>query len=455
MEGGNEMKMWKTLRRMWIMPLLLALILAWALPAGADIAGITGTTFNLRAKADYISTSDGGSYLMWGYSNGTGRMQYPGPTLIVNQGDTITVRLTNQLTVKTSIVFPGQKVTTIGGVAGVLTQEAAAGGGVVAYRFVAEQPGTYLYRSGTNASLQVEMGLVGALIVRPTGYNASSNKIAYNHPDSAYDREVLYILTEMDPLIHNAVAFGLPVDMTTYFPTNWFINGRNWPDVLTENFVPWLPTQPYNCLPVMHPGERVLLRCIGAGVDTHPMHFHGNDFDAIAEDGRLLSSAPGAGADLAWKGVTQRFLPGKTTDLIWTWTGEELGWDIYGHDPALAYARSNINPAWTGNICDQYVPGDTTTYFDPFTKEYCPDHGVPFPVTIPPTTSLALGQLYSGSPFLGGGGDLPVGHPGLNAGGSYFYMWHSHTEKELTSNDIWPGGLVSFVIIMHPAVPLP
>jgi hypothetical protein len=75
-------------------------------------------------------------------------------------------------------------------------------------------------------------------------------------------------------------------------------------------------------------------------------------------------------------------------------------------------------------------------------------------VTIPPTTSLTLGQLYSGSPFLGGGGDLPVGHPGLNAGGGYFYMWHSHTEKELASNDIWPGGLVSFVVIMHPAVPI-
>ena len=31
-------------------------------------------------------------------------------------------------------------------------------------------------------------------------------------------------------------------------------------------------------------------------------------------------------------------------------------------------------------------------------------------------------------------------------------MWHSHTEKELTSNDIWPGGLVSFMIVEHPSV---
>jgi hypothetical protein len=298
------------------------------------------------------------------------------------------------------------------------------------------------------------MGLVGALIVRPTGFDPE-NKTAYNHINSAYDREFLYLVTEMDPLIHNAVALGRPVDMTTYFPTNWFINGRNWPDVMADNFVPWLPTQPYNCQPRMHPGEKILLRCIGAGLDSHPMHLHGNNFDTIAEDGRLLSSAQGAGADLAWKGVTRRFLPGKTTDVVWTWTGEEIGWDIYGHDPSLTYSRSDINPSWTGNICDQYVPGDTTTYFDPYTWEYCPDHGIAFPVVIPPRDSLTFGPLYSGSPFLGAGGDLPQGHSGLNAGGGFFYMWHSHTEKELTSDDIWPGGLVSFMIVEHPAVSIP
>ncbi|PKN64677.1 MAG: hypothetical protein CVU57_13910 [Deltaproteobacteria bacterium HGW-Deltaproteobacteria-15] len=444
------MKRLRIMRNRWILLLLAFIVLAWAVPARADIVGITGPVFNLEAKADTIVTSDGDSFLMWGYSNGGSRMQYPGPTLIVNQGDGVVINLTNRLHVPTSIVFPGQKVSAAGGTMGVLTQEAAANGGTVTYSFTADQPGTYLYRSGTHA-LQVEMGLVGAIIVRPTGYDAVSNKIAYNHPDSAFDREVLYLVTEMDPLIHRAVALGQPVDMTTYFPTNWFINGRNWPDVMADNFLPWLPTQPYNCIPRIHPGEKLLLRCIGAGIDSHPMHYHGNNFDVIAEDGRLLSTAPGAGPDLAWKANTRRFLPGKTTDLIWTWTGEELSWDIYGHDPGLTYPRPNI----AGNICDQYIPGDTNTYFDPDTREYCPDHGIAFPVLIPPQDSLTFGPFYSGSPFLGGGGDLPPAHAGLNAGGGFFYMWHSHTEKELTSNDIWPGGLVSFVIIEHPAVPLP
>ena len=63
--------------------------------AEAAIDGISGTTFNMTAKVDQVSTADGGSVLLWGYSDddnlasfGT-RAQYPAPTLIVNQGDII------------------------------------------------------------------------------------------------------------------------------------------------------------------------------------------------------------------------------------------------------------------------------------------------------------------------------------------------------------------------------
>ena len=447
----------KRKRIIWIPAILVVLLLGWSTGAGAAIQGVSGTTFNLEAKPDYIVTSDGDSFLMWGYCIAGSRMQYPGPTLIVNQGDLITINLTNQLTIPTSMVFPGHQVIAAGGVQGLLTREAPAGGGSVTYTFVAGEPGTYLYWSGTRPDLQVEMGLVGALIVRPT----MGPSYAYNHADTAFDQEYLYLVTDMDPVIHRYVESGQwnKIDMSTYFPTNWFVNGRNFPDLMADNFVPWLPTQPYNCQPRMHPGERTLIRLIGAGVDFHPMHLHGNDFESIAADARVLTSdtANGGtnGPDLAWKATTIRTRPGGTADVLWTWTGEELGWDIYGHDPGVGYPRSDINPAWPGHICDQYVPSNAATYFDPYTNEYCPDHGVPFPVVIPPRDSLTFGQFYSGSPFLGGAGDLPVGHPALNAAGGFFYMWHSHTEKELTSNDIWPGGLVTFMIIEHPAVPIP
>lgn len=432
-------------KRTWVAGLAVALFLGFVTTAHAKIPGISGTlaagvrTFNLAAGTDYIVTSDGDSFMMWLYQdldpnpeNPFGMPQYPGPTLIVNEGETVTVNLTNNLTVATSIVFPGHSVTAAGGAPGPIAQEAAPTE-TVTYTFIAGHAGTYLYRSGTRPDLQVEMGLVGAIIVRPAGFDPA-NPTAYGHMDTAYDREFLYVITEMDPTLHRRVELGQPVDTTTYFATNWFINGRNFPDLMTENFVPWLPTQPYNCQPRMHPGEKVLVRLVGAGVDIHPMHLHGNDFDTIAVDGRLLESDPGvSGPDLAWKATTIKTIPGQTADVVWTWTAEKLGWDIYGdqeHD------------------C---IDGDGDD-FDDVTFEYCPDHGVPFPVILPNRDSLTFGPFYSGSPFLGGTGDLAPGDPGLNATAGYFYMWHSHTEKELTSNDIWPGGLVSFMIVEHPDV---
>ena len=135
--------------------------LAFATAAYAAAPGITGPTFNLTAQPAYISQPDGQAVYSWGYGcngNPTGfnppaslmpnancpLMQVPGPTLIVTEGQTVTVNLLNGLpnpAGNTSILFPGFKVTTTGGVPGLLTQEAAPGSSVT-YSFVASSPGT-------------------------------------------------------------------------------------------------------------------------------------------------------------------------------------------------------------------------------------------------------------------------------------------------------------------------
>ncbi|GAI71715.1 unnamed protein product, partial [marine sediment metagenome] len=105
----------------------IAMVLAWTFtgPAQAKIETVKGPTFNLTARDGYITTPDGGSYLMWGYALNGGTMQYPGPTMDVNEGDTVTVNLTNQLNVPVSIVFPGNVgVTAAGDSDGLLTKEA-------------------------------------------------------------------------------------------------------------------------------------------------------------------------------------------------------------------------------------------------------------------------------------------------------------------------------------------
>lgn len=439
-----------------------ALAAALALGAGgawAVVDGITDVantpTFNLTARADYITAGDGSSLLAWGYASNDkgafpGVMQYPGPTLIVNEGDTVTINLTNPLPgpgsipMAVSMVFPGQTgVATscddgTSGTQGLLTCEASPGGTTVTYTFTAGKPGTYLYHSGTRPDLQVEMGLVGALIVRPAGFDETANRTAYGSAGSAYDHEYLFLLTEMDFQVHEQVAInmmaGLPpetgVDTAGFSSEYWFINGRAAPDTMMAagTGTPWMPTQPYNALPRMRPGEKLLMRVIGGGRDLHPFHHHGNNSWTIARDGRLLERVSGSGnPDLAVSDFTLKVVPGSTYDAIFEWTGKGLGWDIYGHA-----AGDPLQP-----------------------NEYAPDHGKPLPVTLPSQQDLAFGGFWSGSPYLGAAGALPPGQGGLNANAGYFHMWHSHAEKEITNNDIFPGGMMTMVIIEPPGVDIP
>ena len=410
---------------------LAATCLGWASPAAATIDGLTrsgpAADFSFVARADRIVTPDGGSIHFWGYADAaTGQAQYPGPTMIVDEGATVTVRLKNTLPLPVSIVFPGQEgVLANGGNPGITTNEAPGDGLTeVTYTFTAKSPGTYTYYSGTKPELEIEMGLVGALIVRP----ASGSNRAYNSAETTFDREYLFLLTDMDPVIHDQVDLGNigAVDLTKRFPVYWFINGRAAPDTMDDAGVPWLATQPYNCLPLMHPGEKLLMRVVGAGTDWHPFHHHGNHARIVARDGRLLESAPGTGPDLAQMVFTIPSGPGGTVDAIFEWTGAKLGWDFYGHAPT-----------------DPIVAGE-----DPA------DHGKPFPVLLPDKLSLTYGSLYSGSPFLGKKEALPPGNGIDNLGGEYYFMWHSHTEKEIVNWDLFPGGMMTMLAIVPPSDPI-
>ena len=87
----------------WLAPavLLLSQQAPAEIPASAR-AGDTTTsrscTFNLTARAGHITLGDANQLLAWGYGAEVQRhhMQYPGPTLIVNQGDIVTVNLHEQ-----------------------------------------------------------------------------------------------------------------------------------------------------------------------------------------------------------------------------------------------------------------------------------------------------------------------------------------------------------------------
>ncbi len=426
----------------------LVLLAAGSAEAQARIDGISGISFAFTAEAGEVSTPDGGSIHFWGYEAPGATPfdvpQYPGPTLILNQDDLVTITLTSELPFGqcTSIVFPGHAVTvtdSTGDQDGLLTRETCPGGAAVEYTFTASEPGTYMYHSGTQAELQIEMGLVGTIIVRPT----TGEDHAYNDPDTFFDHEYLFLLTQMDPIIHQLAEQNrfAEIDMTEYYPVYWFINGRAAPDTPAAPFVAWLPHQPYNSLPRMHPGDNLLMRIVGAGQGQHPFHFHGNNADQIARDGRMLMHPRSR--------FTTLTVPGQTVDQIFTWTGKGMGWDIYGTGVDYEHSCNGIS------VNDPTPPSPASAGFDPGTQEYCPDHGKDLPVILPETQNLAFGGFWSGSPFMGDLGDLPPGEGGLNAFGGFFFMWHSHAEKELANFDIFPGGMLTMMVVEPPGTPIP
>ena len=496
--------------------LLTALLLAPAAFAAAP--GITGPTFNLTARADYLTQPDGAAVYSWGYGCATApsgyapsaitngfcnNMQVPGPTLIVTQGDTVTVNLANNLPLaagNTSILFPGFNVSTSCAAAapvgeqGLLTCEAVSGGSV-SYTFTATTPGTRAYYSGTQGDLQVEMGLYGAIIVLPSTIPAectsgihSSNATAqghwgeanfrlaaaaYNHPGACYDREYIFQFSEMDPRIHREAEAQshrtctgcVNVATEPYVPAYFMINGRSMPDDMDPNYAPQYPHQPYNGNPHMHPGELVLLRIIGQGRWQHPFHEHGNHVRILARDGNLILSQSDPTSLAGPLLFTTTTTPGQAMDGIYYWTGKGLNWDPFAHNPKSGdpAAKLDCTPDANG-----YNTGNPTAinYF-----EWCQDHNKPLqatpigdvagggPATLPDPNIFANGPWFGGSPYLGSnatgravgstGTTPPSGtianSPTDEAG--FAFMWHSHNEREITTNNIFPGGMLMMMLV--------
>ena len=529
----REMTMKKAISKSGWLLATTALALLFVATADAATPGITGPTFNLTAQQAYLNQPDGAAVYSWGYGcNGApsgfapaaitnaacNSMQVPGPTLIVTEGQTVTVALTNNLPTaagNTSILFPGFQVTTTGGVTGLLAQEAAPGG-TVTYSFTASSPGTRAYYSGTQSDLQIEMGLYGAIVVVPASVpgictagmpltNLGANKTAqtfwkesdfrlaaaaYDHPDTCYDREYLFQWAEMDPNIHlqaeaqvqarvgctaGAPGCSLSVPTEPYKPAYFLINGRSMPDVMDPNYAAEYPHQPYNGNPHMHPGELTLIRSIGQGRWQHPFHEHANHVRILARDGNLILTPDGS----ALAGILMfntDTTPGSAFDGIFYFTGRGLNWDPYGHHPGdTSDPLASLTCTPDANGYNTGAPTAINFW------EWCQDHNKPMelnpfgdvagggPMTLPDPNIFTNGTWYGGSPYLGPDASLRSTAPACATTSTssltctnllpsnmqanpanergWAFMWHSHNEREITTNNVFPGGMLMMMLV--------
>jgi hypothetical protein len=413
----------------------VAMAVVLAAPAEAAIpCAPGGPTFNLTTARGYFSTPDGNSVFMWGFRrNATGEdFQMPGPVLCVTQGQTVRINLTNPdpangatppdtgIPEATSIVFPGQTgVRTVGGRPGLFTSEIGPGPGTVSYQFTASQPGTYLYESGTNPHKQVEMGMYGVLIVRPS--SAPSTRL-YNDPATVFDSSEQYflVLHEIDPFLHQAVERGETFDQTVERDRYFTVNGRSFPDTVQDDNVPFLPGQPYGALVTVNavpcdstppagvpasgagcaPADGSLpaaVRMANAGLKNHPFHPHGNHIQVVSRDGRELGGVGFPSGTLAF---TKTIGSGQTYDVLARFVNEQ------GFTP------------------------DTN----------------PVPVAIPGTQNLTFkdnATWYSGSPYLGVQDDLPPVVVSFNECGELYFPWHSHALNEFVNFNEAFGGMAT------------
>jgi len=245
----------------------LALLLAAALfgagisPAGhAAAACAPNASFDLYAKSGTVALYGAVTTNIWGYAANPGDApSLPGPAIVVNEGDCVQVNLHNNLVEVTGLEFHGQGMTPD------LTGVSA--GGTQTYIFTAANPGSFLYEAGLiqGTQHQAAMGMYGALIVRPS----SGPGYAYNNPATAFAREAVLVLSEVDPALNNSAA-PASFDMRSFAPKYFLVNGKAYPDTAAIAALS---------------GETVLLRYINAGMQSHAMSTLGVSQKAIAVDG--------------------------------------------------------------------------------------------------------------------------------------------------------------------------
>lgn len=267
-------------------------------------ASTTPSTFDLYATAG-STTLAGAAVPVWGYNTSAAPVSRPGgPTLVVTQGDTVTVALHNGLSESTGLLFQGQEM--------IPDTTGAAAGTTKVYSFVAGKPGTFLYEAGLlpKTEHQVAMGLYGALIVRPSG----APPRAYADASTAFNSEQVLVLSEIDPALN---ASPSTFDMRDFKPVYFLINGTVYPDT------PQISDEANNL-----PGNKVLLRYVNAGAKHHSMAMLGARQVLVGEDGSALQNPRTL--------VARTMAPGQTADALVT-------------IPALAPAGSRL-AIYDGNL---------------------------------------------------------------------------------------------------------
>ncbi len=209
----------------------------------------------------------------------------PGPTLVVREGDRVTIDFRNAMTIPDTVHLHGIHggPVSMDGVAGI-SQPLVEPGGHFRYIFTARQSGTFIYHSHDNEET-VNSGLYGAIVVLP----------AHPRPEERVQRDDVEMLSSWS--------------IQSLTENHFTINGKEYP-----------ATTPIE----VRRGDHVRLRWINmSSENVHTMHTHGHDMLLIARDAQ-----PVAVRDVQ---DTIMLGPGQRVDALLVANAQPGNWLVHCH----------------------------------------------------------------------------------------------------------------------------
>ncbi|GAA0377344.1 multicopper oxidase family protein [Bacillus horti] len=173
--------------------------------------GQADKSFKLEAAKKMVQLSSGVEFEAWTFNG-----QFPGPELVVQEGDLVEIKLVNKdIEAGVTIHWHGVDVPNAeDGVAG-MTQNAVRPGETYTYRFIVEETGSHWYHSHQVSSVQVQKGLFGAFTILPKEdkgevIDHSMELVTFAHEFQS-GRDIVTTLGLLDTLEHHEVAPGTKV----------------------------------------------------------------------------------------------------------------------------------------------------------------------------------------------------------------------------------------------------
>ncbi len=214
---------------------------------------LTASEFNWEIKPGKIITA-------WGFNN-----QVPGPVLKAKKGDTLVVRVKNNLPESTMVHWHGIRLpASMDGTGEV--QQPILPGESFEYRFTVPDAGTFWYHSHQNETVQMEKGMYGGIVIK-------------DDTDPVLDDEKILVLDDMKLNANN--------EFTQHGPVGRWIERHDGKEGSTNlvNGKEAITLQ-------MHAGQTERWRFVNAASARYfTLNLDGKPFKVIATDGGLLEYA--------------------------------------------------------------------------------------------------------------------------------------------------------------------